>query len=378
MTKKTNRVFIFHPYPSLGGADRSIIRLINTLKECEIFFISITKCNYNKLLNKKINYILLKNKRVIFALDELKKIIITNLKTYKFEKDIIISNQNFANISTILSCKNIKNLKIVLIERNHLDELKYYKNFKDFLKKKIIKWFIKKTYYKSDAIIGISKKLSVDLEKFCKKKVFTIYNPALDNKTFKSIKFENNNFLNKLKKEKIFIILNVSFFEPQKDHLTLLKAFRTFNYKNKKSHLILIGKGSLENKIKEFIKINNLTKFVTIYKNCNNPQIFFKNSDLFILSSIYEGFGNVIVESLHNNCPIITSNCNAGPNEIIDNGKYGDIYTVGNVSELVKKINAHYFNPKRLKMKCYKSKNYIKRFNIDNFDKKINKLIKEI
>ena len=377
MKKKTNRVFIFHPYPSLGGADRSIIRLINSLKNCEIFFISITKCNYNKLVNKKINYILLKNKRVIFSLKELKKIILTNLKNRKFKKNLIISNQNFANISTILSCKNIKNLKIVLIERNHLDELKYYKNFKDFLKKIIIKWFIKKTYYKSDAIIGISKKLSIDLEKFCKKKVFTIYNPALDNKTFKSITFKNN-FLNKLKKKKIFTILNVSFFEPQKDHFTLLRAFKIFNDTNKKSHLILIGKGSLENKIKEFIKTNGLVKFVTIYNNCNNPQIFFKNSDLFILSSVYEGFGNVVVESLYNKCPIITSNCNAGPSEIIDNGKYGDLYPVGNVNELVNKINSHYLHPKKLKMKCCKSKNYIKRFNTNNFSKRINKLIKEI
>ena len=60
------KLFIFHPYPKFGGADRSIIKLINGLKIDDITFISLTKCKYEKYLNKKINYKILKSKTTFF------------------------------------------------------------------------------------------------------------------------------------------------------------------------------------------------------------------------------------------------------------------------------------------------------------------------
>ena len=79
---KKYRIFIFHPYPDIGGADRSIIRLINGQKNHEIILITLKKANYDKFLNKKINYILLKSNRVLFCIFELYKII----KKKKFTK----------------------------------------------------------------------------------------------------------------------------------------------------------------------------------------------------------------------------------------------------------------------------------------------------
>jgi glycosyltransferase involved in cell wall biosynthesis len=66
--------------------------------------------------------------------------------------------------------------------------------------------------------------------------------------------------------------------------------------------------------------------------------MFYKKSNLFILSSIYEGFGNVLVEALQHKCPVITSNCKSGPMEIIENGKYGYFFNVGDYFGLSKKI----------------------------------------
>ena len=102
--------------------------------------------------------------------------------------------------------------------------------------------------------------------------------------------------------------------------------------------LIIVGEGSEHENLKNYINKNNLNKFVKIYKNVNNPELFYKKADLFVLSSIYEGLGNVLVEALKNKCPVITSSCNSGPMEIINNGKYGDYFSPGDCETLSKKI----------------------------------------
>ena len=77
---------------------------------------------------------------------------------------------------------------------------------------------------------------------------------------------------------------------------------------------------------------------VQIQKNINNPYPYYKYSKLFILASKYEGFGNVIVEAAMFKVPIISSNCNSGPPEILLNGKGGDLFKVGNYLSLSEKI----------------------------------------
>ena len=106
----------------------------------------------------------------------MRRIVQTNKQ--KFSKIIFISNQNFANIISVISLLGINWIKVILIERNNPIELDYSKKIKD----KIIKILIKFTYKFSDRIIAISKELRRDLQKLCKTKVITIYNPSFDKK----------------------------------------------------------------------------------------------------------------------------------------------------------------------------------------------------
>lgn len=365
---KKIKLFIFQPYPKFGGADRSIIKLINGLSFNDITLISLTSCKYHKYLNKKIEYKVLNSNRTLFSIFELKKFIKKETSKNSYKKNIIVSNQNFANVITIISLNKLKTIKKILIERNHLDELKFYKNIKDYIKKKIILLLIKIFYSKSDAIVGISKKLSFDLKNYINSNVITIYNPSLENKIIRN---------NKVKKVRIKsykkIILNVGYLEKQKDQITILKSINILKNYYKNFLLIIVGEGSEHENLKNYINKNNLNKFVKIYKNVNNPELFYKKADLFVLSSIYEGLGNVLVEALKNKCPVITSSCNSGPMEIINNGKYGDYFSPGDCETLSKKILQHFNNPKKLKKKSEKSLNHINKFslkkNIDDFNK---------
>ena len=355
------KIYIFHPYSVVGGADTSLSRLINNLNKdnYEIDFITITKNNLK--LKKKIKIIRINSTRTIFSIFQIRKILKKD-KDNKFKKYIFLSNQNFANIISFLITFRLYWIKLCLIERNHLDEFKYNKSFKNF----IIKILIKFLYKYADKIIGISKKLSLDLKNFSQSNILTIYNPSFDKEIYK------------LSKERIFIkknsfqkiILNVARLEKQKDHLTLLRGFKE-SLKIIDSNLIIIGYGSKKKDISKFIEENNLESKVKILDKVSNPYPYYKKADLFILTSLYEGFGNVLVEAAMFKIPIISTDCNSGPREILLNGKGGDLIKINNYKDLSEKIVNNLKSKNIVKTKIMKKS--LDRFslkkNIDSYTK---------
>lgn len=357
--KKKIKIYVFHPYSGKGGADLSISRLINGLsdKKYEIDFLSLNTPLIKKKIFKKIKFIKINSSRTLFSFSKIINHINQDKKGYL--KKIFISNQYFANILSVIFLKKIKNVKIVLLERNHIDEFKYYKDYIDFIKKKIIKFLIVFFYNKADKIIGNSYDLSKSLQKLIKTNVHTIYNPCY---------FPSNNYKKKFHNNKHINILNVARLELQKDHLTLLKAINNLK-SSVKLKLNIVGYGSQLSKIQKYIENNNLKSIVQLHTNVNDTSKFYKDADLFILSSIYEGFPNVLVEAAQNNVPIISTNCNSGPREILLNGKGGELVKVKDYLKMSQKIELFSKNKK-----TFIKKGQFCKKNLNRFDNKYNLL----
>ena len=170
-------------------------------------------------------------------------------------------------------------------------------------------------------------------------------------------------------------IINVGRYTHQKDQLTLLKAVNRI--KNKiKFNLLLVGRGVEKDNLMKYIHENNLSKDVKLIEFQNNPFNLIKSSDVFILSSLYEGLPNVLLESQVLKKFIISSNCPTGPREILLNGKAGLLFNVGDYKKLSNLIIYYSKNKKSLSKKIsigYKNlsrfdynKNLQKYFNIIN------------
>ena len=169
-------------------------------------------------------------------------------------------------------------------------------------------------------------------------KQMTIYNP-IDFETIETKACKRGDLTSDEEK-----LLNSSYIcsvgrldEGQKDFNTLINAYA--NLKNKISEkLVLVGDGPDREKLENLVKELNLENYIIFLGKKNNPYIWMKNSKAFILSSKYEGLPTVLIEALILDIPSISSNCLTGPAEILENGKYGELFNIGNVKELEEKI----------------------------------------
>ena len=85
----------------------------------------------------------------------------------------------------------------------------------------------------------------------------------------------------------------------------------------------IIGSGPKKKKLENLIKQLGLTKKVKLIPWKNNLKKYYIKSDIFVLTSLYEGLGNVFIDAVNNSLPCIYSKCKSGPNEILLNEKGG-------------------------------------------------------
>ena len=375
MSNKT-LIICLHPYSNKGGATNKIIQLLNKIdnKKFKIVYVYLKK-NAKLKLNSNIKIIKLKKQRTLYSFFEIKKIL-SIFDKKKFKKKIFISNQNYSNILTYFLLKDFKDYKSILIERNHLDELYHYESLKDFFKKYFIKILMKLTYRYSYMIIGNTKKLSKDLSNFVSKKVHTIYSPT----NFKQlIRMSKDYHPRDVLRDKSKIrLLSVSRFTKRKDLITLLKAFNIINKNHQNIELILIGYGSDLSRIKEYIEKHNLKDKIFLIPYKDNPYPYFLISDLYVMPSLYEGCPNSIIEATALNLPVISSNCNTGPSEILLNGKGGFIFKKKDYLQLASKIQLFTKNKKIFTKKMLIAKKNIFRFDEKRILKEYMGILKEI
>jgi glycosyltransferase involved in cell wall biosynthesis len=363
-----NLIF-FLPNFCYGGAGNSIFRLCKSLdkRKYKINIISLGKCSYKKdFQNFGALVYELKTKRVSISIFELRKLV-KKIISEEFSKNIFISGIHYANIASIISLRSIKNIKIIVVERTDIQELKIHNSFNELLKNKLIYFLLKIFYKKADLVIANSLKAQKDLQKICNIKVEKITPPSFLG--YEKIRRHK-------RKEKFLNILTVGRLSWEKDVNTMIKAINEI----KQSNVILriLGDGNEKEKIKSYIKKNKLQKKILLLGNKKNPKNFYLKSDLFINASLFEGFPNAIVEAINFNLPVICSDTKGGVREITLNENGGDLFKVGDYKDLGRKIALFYKDPKKLIKKLNLARKNIKNFSIKKNVEKYDSIFKKI
>jgi glycosyltransferase involved in cell wall biosynthesis len=133
------------------------------------------------------------------------------------------------------------------------------------------------------------------------------------------------------------VILAVGRLVKQKDFDTLIRAFGLVR-KERPARLMVLGEGREREKLLALIKNLGLEQDVTLHGFVENPFKYIKHAAVFVLSSLWEGFGNVIVEAMALGTPVVATECPSGPSEILEEGKWGRLVPPGDVDALAQSI----------------------------------------
>lgn len=133
------------------------------------------------------------------------------------------------------------------------------------------------------------------------------------------------------------VILGVGRLTKQKDFPTLIRAFAVVR-KQRPVRLMILGEGEERPRLEALVKELGLGADAVLPGFVANPYAYMARAAVFVLSSAWEGFGNVLVEAMACGCPVVSTDCPSGPAEIMENGKYGTLVPVGDIGELAKGI----------------------------------------
>ncbi len=193
---------------------------------------------------------------------------------------------------------------------------------------------------------------------FSQDKIFFLPDAIIDIKDYKS-KIKDNNLdlpFNKNKK----IILAVGRLTKQKNFIYLINEFQKFCLKNDNFVLIILGDGEEKQKLKNEIIKYNLSNRIFLLGHVDNVYKYMKISDVFVLSSLWEEVGFVIVEAALSNLFVISSNCPNGPIEFLDSGKNGRLFISNKSDELLSSLNQFVVDDEILKKKIKAKKSCLK------------------
>lgn len=351
----TKRLLFIVPTFSRGGQERFVSRLSKEFKGFEKFLLLFYRDRIDyEFQGKIINLNLpLPSQNLLKIYKKILSLIIRILKVKNIKKeimpDIALSFGPEADVVNVLSNFFLKKkpkliLSVRIVESVHFEKYPLILRIYYFLIMKLI-------YRKGDLIIANSEEIKEDLIKnfsVNEEKIKVIYNPY-DIENIRELAEESlEEFEDLFKNHRV--IIGAGRLALQKNFELLIRAFAFLEKEFTNLRLVILGEGELLNELKKLssdLGIENKVHFLGFQKN---PFKFFKNAEIFVLSSLYEGFPNVLLEAMVVGLPVIATNCPGAVKEILSLKKeldwkenmvladFGIIVENNNLSGLIKAI----------------------------------------
>jgi N-acetylgalactosamine-N,N'-diacetylbacillosaminyl-diphospho-undecaprenol 4-alpha-N-acetylgalactosaminyltransferase len=310
------KIAFFIPALGFGGAEK----VVSLLQEELTNYYDVTLILfYNEIhlpLKRNTKVIVLSKKGETFKTSLVRKIIdytvflFKYIKVLKSEKiEVSISFLARQNIMNGIAKMSNKKLKTIISERCFPSIM--YKSFSPI--SAITKFLIPIFYNKNDLLFSNSVYINKDLIENYKLKISSsvIYNPIITkSKKPKSATYEDQN--------EIFKIVSVGRLIPVKNHANLIKSMPLLS---DNFELDLYGDGELEIPLKQLSKELNVDKRIDFKGNVRQIKTIIVENHCFVLSSLTEGFPNVILEAMSIGLPVISTNCMSGPLELLNDNE---------------------------------------------------------
>ncbi|MBE9170091.1 glycosyltransferase [Pleurocapsales cyanobacterium LEGE 06147] len=312
-----------------GGAQRVIVNLVNELvRRGRSIDLVLAKAEgvYLAQVSAKARIVDLKASQLIRSFPSL----VSYLKSDR--PKCLISGLRGANLLAIWAkaLAQVETKVIVTIHNTLSQESKNY----TYKRRKLLPYLIRHFYPWADEIVAVSQGSAKSLAhgtSLSLARIRIIYNPVV---TPESIGMSQQPVTHPwFLPQKLPIILGVGRLDRQKDFTTLIGAFARIR-QEREARLIILGEGEERPYLEQLVRDLNLNGEVSLPGFVENPYAYMAKANVFVLSSAWEGFGNVLVEAMACGTTVVSTNCESGPTEILAGGKYGKLVPVKNPEAL--------------------------------------------
>ncbi|VAW45907.1 hypothetical protein MNBD_GAMMA03-241 [hydrothermal vent metagenome] len=259
----------------------------------------------------------------------------------KNKPNIIISAEDHLN-AVVLLCAKITRSKAKISVSSRVTPYDTYSN-KFFTKRWFLKYFIQFVEGRATALVCVSKDMVKQYKTIFKNSRHQcIYNVVNDSgsQARMSESVSEKWLINK----KIPVLISAGRLAPEKGLLDLVKAIKIVA-KTKKIRLLMLGEGPMRTEIESLIIKEKLTGIIKLIGFQENPLKYYNKADVFVLSSYVEGLPNVLVEAMMCGCTPVSTNCPTGPEEVLQNEKFGYLVPVHNPVAMAKGLENALNNP---------------------------------
>lgn len=313
-----------------GGAQRVCVNLANGLSKSgwsvDLLVLNLKDNNFIESLSETVNLIQLNKNHVRTSILSLLKLIYQ-----KKPKLFLVFNYEFSVLLIFL--RFFFKFKYKIISRNisNLSKKKEELNEAGFWSKNIVNRFIGHFYHKADHIVNQCCSMQDDFIKInpkLRKNTSVIFNP-LSNKI---INYAENHDLSKIKKNDY--LLCVGSLKKAKAFNYAIEGFARIAKHFPKLRLKIVGEGKLEKQLKKIAMDLGIESRVDFEGFQKDIIPFYLYARATVLTSVYEGFPNVLIESILLGTPVVSFDCPSGPSEIIEKGVNGFLVEYQNIEDL--------------------------------------------
>lgn len=344
---KTTDVSLFVPNMDGGGAERVMLQLAQGLAQKGLkvdLVLARAEGAYLSKVPPEVRLVDLKSKSPVILFKTLALVDYLRQERPK----IILSALDIVSAATW--AKRLAKVPTQVIMSVHTNLSYQFEDKPDLvvgkLRAALVRWF----YPLADGIIAVSRGVADDVAHLANlppEKVKVIYNPVItpDLGAKAAAPVENPWFA----PGEPPVILGVGRLVRQKDFATLIRALAIVR-QHTPARLVILGdvdkrEPAIKPELESLIAELGLEDSVALPGFVDNPYAYMAKAKVFALSSIYEGFGNVIAEAMAVGTPVVSTNCKSGPAEILENGKYGKLSPVGDSQALAEAIIATLAQP---------------------------------
>lgn len=255
---------------------------------------------------------------------------------------VILSNRDGTNALLARLAKSERPLTVLRIGTNLMERLRD--------KHLLWRWWsqqrLARTLAAADALIGVSEGACCALRELLRGRtlppIAPIYNPV-DLLGFRQLAQQPIDHP-WLEPKEVPVVLGVGRLVRAKDYPSLIRAFRLVRNRLE-CRLVILGEGRQRSRLEALVRRLGLEGAVDLHGFVPNPFPYMARADLLVLSSVFEGNPNVLLEAMCVGTPCVATDCRSGPRETLADGRFGRLVPPGDTQALAEAMVETFAHP---------------------------------